>query len=203
MKYFQKQMKNVITENSFTSRSFRVFVFRKVPYLSGAAFTVAMICFAVFFLFDILAYPAKFLSLEMKVITFHLLVPSLIKKILLYSVIGLVCSVVFVEILKYKKPALLILNENEIVIKAIGFNRVLPIKKIENILINNATDKDGFPKAKLTVQIQQKRRNLKTSFRLMNYEQIDELLECISRYSDVRIKYFEAFTNLTETDEPN
>ena len=182
------------------SEAYKVGVRRKIPYVTNLFLELAMIFFIVILLFDLLFYPIRSFSAEMKAAIFYFLIPEVWKKILIISVIGFVISAWLYSYLRYYKSAILKFNLDEIIIRGRLIKLRIPIKTISRIYCNDASDLQGMPKEKLSITIEQSRLKA-TTLKLKHYDQAENFIDNMMRiHPDLKVYNFSSMPTHMEEE---
>lgn len=170
-------------------KSFKVGVRRKIPYLSNFFLILAGISFLVILVFDLILAPFGSAGQEMQAAVFYWLVPDFWRKLVVFSGIGFFLSVILYSFLRYQKPAILSFEDDTILIRGGSVKLTIPINSIRKVYCNDATTYDGRPKQKLSITIEEIRKNRATTLTLKEYNQSDFFMEQLIKYQGLDLQF--------------
>lgn len=190
-----KEVIKVLIKKQLSNNSFEVVVRKKIPYLTNFLSVLVLVCLGVLGIVYLFFLPSENSSGEMQVAWYILVVPDIVKYAAFYSLIGfIILTPVWIYLRLYKK-ALLTFLPSEVLLKGSSIHYSIPIDRIKKVWCMDATDRDGYPKCKLTVYFLQKRkRQIKESvvrIRLKDYSQIDDFMEQLIKYQNLDIKIYD------------
>ena len=165
--------------------NYPVFLSLKIPGLTRSFYYLFIVCIIILFIFGIYMLPSENSSDEMKAAYFVLTTSELDK---LLFVIGLLGTPVFFILYRYsriKQQAVLTLLKDKIEIDNFKTITSFSISEITDIACNDAMTRDGFPKAKLTIDFKDKSGDF-ASVTLIDYSQSDQLMERLLNYENIK-----------------
>lgn len=171
------------------TKSFKIGIRRKVPYLTNLFLIIGGICFLVIIIFDLIFYPFRNIPEEIRSILFYLLVPEFWKKVLIFSIIGFCATSILYMRLRFYKPALLMFRVDSIMIRGRYINMIIPVKKISRIIINDAISMNNQIEERLSILLEYDKKQA-TSVKLKNYSEAEEFVEEIIKYPDLNLKFY-------------
>jgi len=185
--------------------SFKVVVRKKIPYITHFLFYLLMIFVIIFFIADLFFLPVNNASLEMQVAWYILVIPRFINVALAYSLIGFLVILPFYINLRLYKKAILTFLPNAIKISGSSLNYNLSIDNMRRVFCMDERDDDGFPKGRVTFYFEEKRKGKIAEYiiraRLIDYTEIDKVMEHLTRYKNINIKMYDMDISPDITEE--
>lgn len=177
-------------------KQFEITLRKPIPFFSNIVNIGLVICFVILGLFWFFMIPAdsSASSLEMNTAYFILAVPEWVK-----NLTGLACLSFIVllplSMLRQKLPAILILNDDAIIIKSKFKIYNISYTTIHQILFNDLKDQSGFPKGKLQVAINYRstidQLPLKIVFMLNDYQEGGEVIEMANKVPNIDFQMYD------------
>lgn len=157
---------------------FEILIRKKIPFISELAFAFLAACFLIMCVLYFIMLPVRNAPGEIVVLYFIKLVPETFKKLSAFAALGLCIMIPIYSILRLHKPATLIIEEDNILIKGKKTNIAIPKKTIRKIFISDLKNLLRQSKEKTQVGIRIKRKMM--VFRLKNYYETEAFIEAIS-----------------------
>lgn len=173
-----------------THKEFEILIRRRIPYISGLLFGVTFSFFSVLFILYLIMLPTRHASGEMATAYYILVVPEWLKTSSAYAGLGLLIITPLYYSARLHKPAMLIVQQDHILIAGKQLELNIPFRKIDKVFCNDLHNLVRKPKGILQFVIKQKRRKV-TTFRLKHYDQGEEVLSTLSRLENVEFAFYE------------
>jgi hypothetical protein len=183
-----------------TSRSFKVGVRRKIPYLTNLVILIAGLFFLVLIIFDFFFYPLRNAPVEIQTAVFFWLVPMFWKKLIIISSFGFFTTSLLYVYLRLYKPAILRFDVNDIQIRGKAFRLIIPIKRIRKVYCNDANDMAGTSKERLSILVEHAKQKA-TAVKLKNYAEADNFMEQLTSYQNLDIRFYDFSVILPHMNE--
>jgi hypothetical protein len=163
-----------------SEKSYEVVVRKKIPYLTVFLFRLSLFLIIPFFLFYVLILPFQDAPSEVGLTFFNLFLPETMKKIILFSVVGVFVVIILYLELRIYRNAIVIFRgkEVDIVGKSININ-IKAINLTKVTFMDDSKEVGGKLKEKFIVYLQQrgeKSIRLKLKHYLQAVEFQDEFL---------------------------
>ena len=142
--------------------------------------------------------PTKYASDEMSFTYYLLAMPDTIKSILEISIVGVLIFGLLYRFSKLTKRATLLITNKSLVIKDDKTNQVIKFGELRKIHFNDLTNIFGNSKQKTEIALYQKNKKY-TVLRLTNYSDSDNLLQELSKISNVKLSFYDK--SIITTDE--
>jgi hypothetical protein len=117
-------------------------------------------------------------------------VPEWLKKLSGIAFLGLFIVTPLYFVARLKKPAVLTLTDNSVVMKGKQLELTIPFEKIKRIYFNDLMNLLRQPKDKMQIVIQQK-SDKTTVFLLANYDDADLALDTFSKINNAEFAFYE------------
>ncbi len=181
-------------------RSFPIFIRRKIPYItSGILFTIIIFSALAFILYAFLL-PARNASAELSSAYYTTIIPEWVKNVSGIGLIGLCLTVPLYYVAKSNQQADLIIAENYFRISGKRFELNIYTSNVKRIYFNELKNNLGKPTHKIQLVIQQM-NNTSTSLILINYNDADYVLKCLSKFKNIEFDFFDRDMNALYGEE--
>lgn len=172
-----------------TNNYYEVVVRKRVPYLTVflyRLFAFFVICSLLVYL---IMYPTKYAPNEMALAYYNLVLPELIRKFILFSMIGLFISgLLYLEVRLYKS-AIITFETNQINIVGKSINLTLKIYDIKKVtFMDDSKEVGGQLREKFMVYFQQ-RMEKSIRLRLEHYVQAEEFMNEFLKYDHLEYEF--------------
>ncbi len=179
---------------------FKIFLRRKIPYVSEGLYGLVIVFSLIILLFYILMLPTKNVSAEMATAYYLLVIPEWLKTIVAISLIGLIIFFPFYYKARLNKPALLTIENETFSILGMDISLIIPFKNIKRIYFNDLQNLLNHSKEKLQIVVQQKNDTLIT-FLLANYEDADLAIDYLGKINNAEFAFFDKDLPTIHDDE--
>lgn len=167
--------------------TYEILIRKKVPYWSEFLIGLMIVLFSFLLLLYFVMIPSDDASGEMKVAYYILVVPEWLKVGSAYSFLGLILLFPIYSISKSFKPAILMINHDNIKICSKAGEKVFPVESLRKILLNDVRSLLGKERTEIIIK---QSEHKSTSFLLKYYIQTEELLEALSIYEKVDFVFY-------------
>ena len=164
--------------------SYPVILNLKIPWLTRTFYFLFIICLIGIFIFGIYMLPSGNSSDEMKAAYFVLTTTEFEKAAFLVAVLGIPTFFISYRYIRRKRSAVLTLFSDKIEINDFRKVTSIAIDDIAKIACNDALTNDGFPKAKLTIDVKEKGKEV-ISMTLKDYSQSEKLMNKLLSYENI------------------
>jgi hypothetical protein len=173
-----------------TRQQFEILIRRRIPFFSSFLLSAAFIFFIVLFILYLIMLPSRLSSLEMKTSYFILAIPDVLKRLSVYSIIGLPITVWLYYSLRIYKSAILSFHSKSISIVGKHIDLNIPFRKIKKVYCKGLFKLSARRNTALKVVLQQKLHR-STTFKLKTPKQNEEVLDAFNALEHVEF----VFTN--------
>lgn len=166
----------------------------RIPWLTKGFYYLFIFGLLILVLFGMYMLPSEHSSDEMKAAYFVLTTSEFEK---LMFVIGLIGTPTFFILFKYiriKRQGLLTLLPDKIEFDNYKIVTSYPINEITNIACNDALERGGFPKGKLTIDFRDTTKKV-ISVTLLDYSQSDQVMNTLLNYENIKFDMTNFLTN--------
>lgn len=173
-----------------TPKEFQILVRRKIPYISEGLWGIVGALFLILLLFYFFMLPVKNAPGEMATGYYILVIPEWLKTLSAIALLGIIIFMPLYFAARLKKPALLTLSDDAILIKGKQLDLTIPFKNIKRIYFNDLKNLLRQPKDKMQIIIQQKSDRL-TTFLLANYDDAELALDTLGKINNAEFAFYD------------
>jgi hypothetical protein len=168
---------------------YKVVVRKRVPYLTVFFYRIFLFFTVCFMLVYLIMYPTKDAPPEMALAYYNFLVPEILKKFIVFSMIGLFISgILYYKVRLYKK-AVVRFEPNQIIIRGKSLNLTLKIYNIKKVtFMDESKEVGGQIKEKFMVYFEQ-RMEKSIRLRLIHYLQAEEFSDEFLKYEQLEYEF--------------
>ena len=159
----------------------------RIPWLTKASYYLLILCLIAIVLCGLYMIPSTHSSDEMKAAYFVLTTPEYIKVVSVIVVLGTPTFFILYRYARIKRKAVLRLFSDRLELETSGSTTSILINDITNIACNDALTTDGSPKGKLTIDLKDKNRNVR-SVTLVDYSQSEEIMQKLLKYENIKFE---------------
>ncbi|HSN59900.1 MAG TPA: hypothetical protein VLR49_03125 [Ferruginibacter sp.] len=176
-----------------------VFLIKQIPYFSKLLKGIVSVCFIICLIAWFLFFPSTDSGNEMKTVAMIEGTSQPIKWLILASGLGLIPLYFLYVKLRIRKPALLLFNDDNIVLQAKKFIKIIPVLNIRSIQVHEPNLHSNFlsQKIKITILLFDSES---LQLRIKHYEHSGEIVDSFLSYNDLNNRIKESANNLFESD---